>query len=189
MAEKQTDVTGIDTTKIKELQALDSQKRQLEKDLDEVKLRREELEKNLLEQFAEAGIDSITVDGKKVYLKRDTWTSALEGDRAKACTFLKEHGLDFYVNETFNATSISAYVREHRNAFSPSFSSVSDNTGTKAALDAPSPTRSRSMFGNRNAMRNASSEGITAATITSRAKPSTRLIRVPPAKMAVKRES
>jgi len=115
MTEKQTEVTVIDITKIKELQALDSQKRQLEKDLDEVKLRREELEKNLLEQFAEAGIDSITVDGKKVYLKRDTWTSALEGDRAKACTFLKEHGLDFYVNETFNATSISAYVREHRN--------------------------------------------------------------------------
>ena len=78
-----------------------------------------------------------------------------------------------------------------RNAASDSFSMVSERTGTKAAFEAPSPTRSRSMLGNRNATMNASREtpGTRAVMVMSRTRPSTRLIIVPPANTAANFES
>lgn len=102
----------MNTDKVKRLQHLDDEKRDLEVRLKEISEERKGLEQEVLDLFAEAGISSMKVDGRTVSLRRELWASPLDGQKDVACEYLKNNGLGVYVNETFNSLSISAYVRE-----------------------------------------------------------------------------
>jgi len=93
---------------------LDDRKRKLKTELKEVEDRMSEIESDLLEKFADAGVSSIKSDrGKTVYLHAQYWAGLGEGsDYDMACDALCESGLEPYVQRRFNTQSLSAYVRE-----------------------------------------------------------------------------
>ena len=100
---------------MKKLLRLDAQKKELEEELDEVKKARKEVEEKLLDQFAKAGVKSMNVDGKTVYLHKQLWATPKnkDGGRAEVCAVLKSLGMGReYVVENFNTNSLSAFVRE-----------------------------------------------------------------------------
>jgi len=102
----------MDTAKLARFVEIEKARRELETRLEELKAERATLEEELLRQFQESGIDSMRVDGMTVYLKREIWAGAKDGDYERACRALREAGLDQYVQERFNTQSLSAYVRE-----------------------------------------------------------------------------
>lgn len=91
--------------------AIDAEKREIQKELDD-------LETEILDEFADEGIDRISVDGYTIGLRRDIWARpAKDPDtgetlRDAAVNALRAAGLDDYVKEDFNVQSLSAYVRE-----------------------------------------------------------------------------
>jgi hypothetical protein len=91
---------------------LTRRRRELEEQLDDVKQEIAVLEQSLIDQFAQEGINRVSMDGATVYLKRELWASARDGDWQRACAALKEAGLGHYVEEKFNVLSLSAFVRE-----------------------------------------------------------------------------
>jgi hypothetical protein len=73
----------------------------------------DKLEAELIDAFAEAGVQNINVDGKTVYLHRSVYARRCEGvtaDDVKAA--LRAAGAGELVTETVNANTLSAYVRE-----------------------------------------------------------------------------
>lgn len=94
---------------IRSFHELETERRELESQLKDLKKRQEQLKVHLIEAFADNGIQSINVDGLTVYLHRQIWASA-SGPEAMAA--LKEVGLDDLVKETCNAMTFSAWVRE-----------------------------------------------------------------------------
>jgi hypothetical protein len=105
----------MNTDDIKKLQKLNIEKRDLDSRLKENSREYAQLETIVLDQFAEEGVDSIKVDGKLVKMGMLLWASPKnKDDRSEACEFLKENGLEAFVSETFNTTSISAHCRAIR---------------------------------------------------------------------------
>lgn len=73
----------------------------------------DELEAELIDAFAEAGVQNINVDGKTVYLHRSVYARRCEGVDAEAVkAALRAAGAEDLVTETVNANTLSAYVRE-----------------------------------------------------------------------------
>ena len=71
------------------------------------------LEQEILEQFAAEGIDSVRIDGKTVYLHRTLWArTEKDVDREAVCGALQEIGLGHFVSETYNANTLSAWMRD-----------------------------------------------------------------------------
>lgn len=65
----------------------------------------------VLEQFADAGVTSVKLDGRTIYLSGQTWARPLpDVDIAAA---LEECGLSDMVKKTVNTSSLSSWVREH----------------------------------------------------------------------------
>lgn len=89
-----------------------NQKRLLEAKLKEVKAEADALEAKLLKDFEDSGTDKVRVDGVTVYLHRQLWAGAVDGDKEAACAAIKAAGFAEYVSESFNAQSFSALVRE-----------------------------------------------------------------------------
>lgn len=103
----------MDTKKIKEFVKLNQRKKDLESEAKSVGAEMRKLETELLEQFAEDGVSNINLDGVTVYTHSQLWAGAKDGDYERACEALREEGLGDYVQERFNANSISAWVREY----------------------------------------------------------------------------
>jgi hypothetical protein len=70
------------------------------------------VERDLLEIFAENGVNNISLYGKLLYIHRQIWARPLDGDYAHACKVLREIGLESFVKGTWNINTMSAYVRE-----------------------------------------------------------------------------
>ncbi len=78
-----------------------------------IKEEADKLEAELIDAFAEAGVQNINVDGKTVYLHRSVYARRCEGvglEDVKAA--LRAAGAGDLVTETVNANTLSAYVRE-----------------------------------------------------------------------------
>jgi prefoldin subunit 5 len=95
-----------------ELDELKRQQEVIEGQIKELKARMQPVEKQLLETFAEAGVNNISIHGKLLYIHRQIWARPREGNYERACEVLKEIGLEQFVKETVNINTISAYVRE-----------------------------------------------------------------------------
>jgi hypothetical protein len=86
--------------------------RELDNRSKELRSEREGLEQELLSEFEELGSSSIRLQGKTVYVHRQLWANARDGDYDRACAALIEAGLGEFVQERFNTQTVSAYVRE-----------------------------------------------------------------------------
>ena len=91
---------------------LNARRLDLEAKLEDTKKRLHEIERGLLDTFAEAGIQRITRDGTTIYLHRQLWVKAKDGDYDRACTILRALGLEDMVQARFNSQTVSAYFRE-----------------------------------------------------------------------------
>lgn len=96
---------------------LQKEKRELDDALKNVKRQLDELEPLLLEQMTEEGIQSVKVNGLTLYLKRQLWAGAADGNYDAACDALIAEGLAEFVQRRFNTNTVSAYVRELEKAF------------------------------------------------------------------------
>lgn len=87
--------------------------RELEAELAEVKDEANALEQYLLEDFAEAGIDRMTIEGQTIYLHRQLWAQVPAGvEKAEVIEAMKDAGVDHFVREDFNTQTVSAWLRE-----------------------------------------------------------------------------
>lgn len=102
----------LDTDKLRRYVDLSKSKREHKKQLKKINKELNDLEGELLDQFEEVGMQNVHVDGMTVYIHRQLWAKAQNGDYEKACAALRAVGLDEYVNQRFNTNSISAWVRE-----------------------------------------------------------------------------
>lgn len=84
-----------------------------------VKARGEELleerlkiEAILLDQFGESGTESIKKPTGTIFLRRQLWAKAKDGDKVRALAALKKAKMKEFISEGFNTNQISAYARE-----------------------------------------------------------------------------
>jgi len=96
--------------------ALTARKRELNDQLQEVRDAIADLEPSLMNEMIEAQVDSlpITANGEKItlYFHRVLWAKAKNGDKRKVATTLKRCGMSDLVQENYNTSTLSAYVRE-----------------------------------------------------------------------------
>ncbi len=102
----------MNTAELKEFVALEDEKSGLKTRLKAIESRLGELDESLTQQFLDDGIQSTKIDGRTVYLHRDIYASAKDGDKESVVAALKECDLGQYVKEDYNANSLKAYVRE-----------------------------------------------------------------------------
>ena len=86
-------------------------KRALETSLEKVKEELSQLETGLLQEFEEDGVPSVKLnrpDGTMtIYLHRQLWAGAIEGDYPRACRALVNAGLEELVQTRFNTNQVS----------------------------------------------------------------------------------
>lgn len=82
-------------------------------EMDAAKELADEIERQLLDEFAQSGVDQMRVEEGTVYLHRMTFAHAAEGhDRTDVVEAMKQVGLEHMVSEGYNANTLSAYVRD-----------------------------------------------------------------------------
>ena len=104
----------LNMERLKEFVEKDARKQALKRELNQLNKELNELEPELLESFAEEGVESIKVDGRIVFLHRQIWAQVVGGacNRPLAVEALKRAGLSDFVSENFNSNQLSAYMRE-----------------------------------------------------------------------------
>lgn len=106
------ETSSVDTDALRRYVALTRRKRTIKAEEKEINQQLEKLEQQLLAQFEHSGLDATRLDGHTVYLQRQIFANARDGDQQRAVEALHAVGLDDYVRERFNPQQISAYVRE-----------------------------------------------------------------------------
>ena len=69
------------------------------------------LEDKLVEQFATAGVQNMSVDGKTVYLRVDKYANAKADNRAELVAWAREHDLDDMI--VLQPARFKSWCREH----------------------------------------------------------------------------
>jgi len=75
-----------------------------------IKARRQVVEEQLLEQFAESGTQSVKVNGRTVSMRRDLYSKVLDPERLNDA--LRAAGFGDLIEEKVNSMRLSALVRE-----------------------------------------------------------------------------
>ena len=88
-------------------------KKELKTELSHVDSRMSELEDVILGHFEESSIAKLTMTGVTLYVHRQLWAHARDGDKQRAVRALQVAGMDEFV--TFNTQSVSALFREAAN--------------------------------------------------------------------------
>ena len=92
---------------------LTAKKKELSAKLDTLKKDLQVAEHEVLEMLERQGMASVkTKSGATVYMQRQVWARAKDGDKDRAAAALKHAGLTEFVSETFNTNTISAWFRE-----------------------------------------------------------------------------
>jgi len=89
---------------------LSARKRELKAELSQVTDQMAGLEGEILELFERGGVDRLTINGTTLYVHRQLWAHAKDGDKPRAVAALQAAGMDEFV--TFNTQSVSALFRE-----------------------------------------------------------------------------
>lgn len=92
--------------------AIVEEREQVEERLAELKKEQARLEQVLLQHFERDGISSVKCNGRTVYLHRSLVVRAKDNDRDRVLVALRSAGLTDYVEESWNTSSVQAYVRE-----------------------------------------------------------------------------
>lgn len=111
----------MDMAKVKLYRDLRAEQKRLGAEADGIKERADEIERELLEAFAEEGVQNVkTDDGSTVFLRRELWPARLEGvETPDILDALRESGLEHYVTENFNSRSLASYLKELDEAETP----------------------------------------------------------------------
>lgn len=103
----------MDTGQVAEYVRLRSLQKAAEAEAEAYKNQADQLQETLLEQFAEEGIQKITVDGTTTYLRRELWARVEPGaTREQVVEGLKACGMGQFVHEAFNTQTVSAWLRD-----------------------------------------------------------------------------
>lgn len=102
----------MNTKNLKDFVRLEKRKKSLKARLAIIQKRLDELDVAITAEFVESGGESVRIDGRTVYLHRDIYASAKDGNRDAVVTQLKAANLSQYVKEDYNANSLTAFVRE-----------------------------------------------------------------------------
>jgi hypothetical protein len=103
----------IDMNLVRRYKALKEQQAISEAEAKAMKDEAEIIEEQLIEQFSEAGVQNLNVDGKTVYLHRSIYAQRLPDKTAEdVIAALEAAGAGDLVKPTVNANTLSAYVRE-----------------------------------------------------------------------------
>lgn len=105
-------MSEFDTDKLARFAELSARKRELQEELKQTNTELGVLEEQLLPQFENAGVQNMRINGMTVFIHRQIWAGAEDGDTERAVDALKAAGLTDYVAEKFNTNSLSAWVRE-----------------------------------------------------------------------------
>lgn len=103
----------MNTERLRTWVALSERKARLKVELDNVQARLKEMEPELINAFADEGIQNVNLDGHTVYLQAQIWASPVDGDYERACDALVAAGLGEFVGRRFNTNTLSSWVREH----------------------------------------------------------------------------
>ena len=108
----------MDTVKVKLYRDLRDEEKRLGAEAGGIKERANALEKELLEEFGEEGVQSVQVDGSTVYLKRELWAAKASDDvdSERIRQALHDAGLSEFVTEKHNSSTLSAYLRNLEDA-------------------------------------------------------------------------
>ena len=98
--------------KLQRFVKIEHERRELEGKLAVLKQEKDLLETELLEIFEGSGVQSTKVDGLTVYIHRQLWALAKDGEKGKVCDALEGAGLQDFIQRTYNTQTLSAYVRE-----------------------------------------------------------------------------
>lgn len=85
---------------------------ELENAVNAVELEMDKVEKQLLEQFQQSGLESLKVDGVNLHLRRDVYASAW-GEKAGLVEALKQTDFAPLIEESFNHNALSSWVRDN----------------------------------------------------------------------------
>lgn len=92
---------------------LDREKAEIEKRLEEIKERAGLIGKVLLEDWANRGVQSIKLETRTVYIRKDFYCSKKGGvETQKVCDALERLGFDSMVNPSYSPASLKSLVRE-----------------------------------------------------------------------------
>lgn len=102
----------MDFAKLKRFAALTEQCKDMEDKLKAAKAEMDALEPDIIEEMADAGLQNAKINGRTYYIRRSLYAGPAEGfDKVGVALALKQAGLHDYVTETYNSSSLSAYVR------------------------------------------------------------------------------
>lgn len=101
---------ALNEEKLARFVAKTKRRKELEEELSTIKEELEGLESTLRQQFAQGGVQRITVDGMTVYLHRAV--RAKYADKAAAVQALLDSGHDDYVKPDFNFNSVSSLISD-----------------------------------------------------------------------------
>jgi hypothetical protein len=104
---------GIDPQKLRDYQRLRDLQKSSEAEAEAYKSAANAIEAELIEQFGEAGMQNINIDGRTIYLHRSTFAQRAAGvDAEDVKAALRAAGATDLITETVNHQTLSAYVRE-----------------------------------------------------------------------------
>ena len=108
----------MDTEGLQEFAILESEKAELKNRLDEIDRREEALAGTLKDLMIDAGIKSINIAGRTIFIRTDIWAKTLTS-KEELIGALKDSGLGEYISVGVNHQSISAYVRNQLESEEP----------------------------------------------------------------------
>lgn len=109
----------LDLETLTEYANLDARRQELDREAREIAAKLAALEPALLDTMASAGVASVKVAGRTVYMDTRIWAQVVAGEgedpaqaKARACQALKDSGHGDLVAESFNHQTLSAVMRE-----------------------------------------------------------------------------
>jgi hypothetical protein len=112
-SDREAATTGLDIGLLRRYKMLREHQKIADAESTAFKEEADAMELQLVDMFAEAGIQNINVDGKTIYLNRDVyawWTAGLEPETKR--DLLRAAGAGDLVTETVNGSTLNAWVRE-----------------------------------------------------------------------------
>ena len=103
----------MNTENLKQFLALQQERAEIEARDKELAAQLACLEKQILTEFERTGINSVSIDGKVLFLYRKLVSRAKDGDKGRLIKAMRECGMAEYVKDdpTYNTQSVEAWVR------------------------------------------------------------------------------
>jgi hypothetical protein len=113
VVEPEWDPRGAERRAFQQFAALTRTKRDLERQLDQVKDQLDALAYQLRDYLGEGGYDRVRIDGFTIYVRRQLFARKFDwASTGEVCRALKENDLGQFVKEQYNSQTLSKYIRE-----------------------------------------------------------------------------